>query len=128
MAFTFNAFAQHLDKHQWSDRLILVISPTSDDPLARKQLEALQNKKDELTERKLFIYHIFDNGYRSNFSSESRVPPAQLEVEDQFKVMLVGLDGSEKFSANTPQKAEVFFDLIDAMPMRQAELKKNKEE
>ncbi|WP_034260735.1 DUF4174 domain-containing protein [Altibacter lentus] len=128
MAFTFNAFAQHLDKHQWSDRLILVFSPTSNDPMALEQLQELQNKKDGLTERKIFIYHIFDNGYRSNFSTESRTPPAQLEVEDRFKVMLVGLDGSEKFSADAPQKADVFLDLIDAMPMRQAELKNNEEE
>ena len=40
-----------------------------------------------------------------------------------FNVVLLGLDGGEKFNSNNVEKANVFFNLIDKMPMRRQELR-----
>jgi hypothetical protein len=42
----------------------------------------------------------------------------------QFTVVLIGKDGSEKFRSHEPVGPAQLFALIDAMPMRQAELRK----
>jgi hypothetical protein len=124
MSFSFNAFAQNLSKHQWNDRLILIISTLQGNKKAVEQLLYLKNNQESLKERKVFIYHIFNDGYCVNLSSEVKEPVTSLEVDEEFKVMLVGLDGSEKYSSHIPQKASVFFSIIDSMPMRIDEIKR----
>jgi hypothetical protein len=47
-----------------------------------------------------------------------------LRVEDgAFAAVLVGRDGGEKLRSAEPVPAEKLFDLIDAMPMRQREMR-----
>lgn len=51
----------------------------------------------------------------------------QYEVKpSQFVIILIGKDGGEKFRSLKPETTETLFAIIDAMPMRQAELKKKK--
>jgi hypothetical protein len=40
-----------------------------------------------------------------------------------FNVVLIGLDGGKKFNSNTVEEANMFFNLIDKMPMRRQELR-----
>ncbi len=42
--------------------------------------------------------------------------------KDNFRVILVGKDGSVKRQEATPVQATAIFDQIDAMPMRQQEM------
>lgn len=45
-------------------------------------------------------------------------------VTENFVVVLVGKDGTEKYRSNEPVSTKVLFALIDQMPMRQSELKR----
>lgn len=45
-------------------------------------------------------------------------------ANDQFGVLLIGKDGSEKFRSLTPVSPTQLWQLIDQMPMRQREMKK----
>ena len=123
------AAAQSLDDYRWQSRLLFVFTPTVDDPLFVEQYTLLKEANDALQQRRLKIMLVTPNGERSNtgiFLSESNsqyyydyfsVEPFQLEV------ILVGLDGTEKFRAkNTVTPVSVLLQLIDEMPMRQREI------
>lgn len=43
-----------------------------------------------------------------------------------FSIVLIGLDGGEKYKSNTVEKPDVFLNLIDTMPMRRQELRNRK--
>jgi hypothetical protein len=117
--------SQDLKKHQWENRIIVVSSPEFDNAKAALQLDLLKQHPQGLKDRKLIIYHVTNRGYTLDFSSEI-VTSENSEFEiSEYNVSLIGLDGTEKFHATEPQPAETFFDLIDAMPMRQAEMDNN---
>ena len=46
--------------------------------------------------------------------------------KSDFRVILIGLDGGEKLEQTEVLSAEKLFNTIDSMPMRQAEIRKNK--
>jgi Domain of unknown function (DUF4174) len=57
-------------------------------------------------------------------SDESTAARSRFRVEDgAFATILVGRDGGEKFRSAEPIPAGKLFDLIDAMPMRQREMR-----
>jgi len=45
---------------------------------------------------------------------------------DGFKITLTGKDGGEKYSSNKVLELSKLYGIIDAMPMRQEEMSKNK--
>ncbi len=124
-----SAAAQSLDAYRWKSRLLFVFTPAIDDPLFVEQYNLLREAADELETRRLKIMLVTPDGDRSNtgiFLTESNsdyyydyfsVEPFQLEL------ILVGLDGTEKFRAkNSVTPVSVLLTLIDGMPMRQREL------
>ena len=116
--------AQDLKKHQWEHRIIVVSSPTFGNSDAEVQLELLEKNKNALIERKLLVYHVTNAGFTLNFEEEIFVSENSQSAISGFNVSLIGLDGNEKYHATQVQDPEKFFSLIDAMPMRQAELQK----
>ena len=115
--------AQDLKKHQWKHRIILVSSADFDNKKAQQQLQLLQDELTGLQDRKLKIYHITNQGYSTDFGEEIIVSKSSNTENNSFSVSLIGLDGTEKDSFNSPQIATVFFRLIDQMPMRRSEIK-----
>lgn len=115
--------AQNLEKHQWKNRIIAVSSPSFGNLKAEKQLLLLKADREALLERKLVIYHLTNSGYTLNFGEEEVVSHDATNGITAFSVHLIGLDGTEKFRAKELQKTQKFFGLIDAMPMRRAEIK-----
>jgi Domain of unknown function (DUF4174) len=116
--------AQDLKKHQWEDRIIVVSSPTFGNSQAKAQLALLKSDINALKERKLRVYHVTNSGFTFDFGKEILVAENSQTAISGFHVSLIGLDGTEKFHATEVQEATKFFRLIDAMPMRQAELRK----
>lgn len=45
---------------------------------------------------------------------------------DTFTLLLIGKDGGEKYRVGKPTAAQELFAIIDAMPMRQSEMHRNK--
>ncbi len=124
-----SAAAQSLDDYRWQTRLLFVFTPSIGDPLFVEQYNLLKEASGELQERRLQIMLVTPDGAQANtgiFLTESNsdyyydyfsVEPFQLEV------VLVGLDGTEKFRAkNAVTPVSVLLNLIDGMPMRQREL------
>jgi hypothetical protein len=128
------AFAQqtnhtNLATHQWKNRLLLVFSPSDTDNDYRKQVENLQGEVAGLKDRDVKIFHLTDDGSAS--LDEEEIPKAEVQrLADTydidpggFTVILIGKDGGEKLRQNNPLETEKLFSVIDAMPMRQNEMR-----
>ncbi|SKB53651.1 protein of unknown function [Salegentibacter holothuriorum] len=129
-AFAMNLNAQDLSKHQWKDRLVLIIAQEKNKKF-QQQLTELQKHQQSLKERKLVIYQIIAEKYSTGLAEENWKNSIELfqkykEEKSDFRVLLIGLDGGEKLDQTKILSAEKLFNTIDSMPMRQAEMRKNK--
>jgi len=103
---------QDIGEYQWKNRLIVVQAENERDSLALKQVEMLRGEPEALDERKLKLIISYDN----------QRMPVNREFQ-KFQVKLIGLDGNIKFTSYKAEPLSTFIDLIDAMPMRKAELR-----
>ncbi len=122
------SFSQDLDKHLWKDRLLLVIGDSYQNPNLINQLQELNNNKQDLKERKLIVYQIirtsFQQGIQKNTSTKkSAVYKRYNPFNEDFKIILIGLDGNIKLKSNKVLSPSQIFDKIDKMPMRKLELR-----
>ncbi len=123
--------AQDLSKHQWKDRLVLIIAEDENNEKLQQQLTELQKNQKGQKDRKLIIYQILPEKYNTGFQIETWNNSAELYKKyktdkDDFKVILIGLDGGEKLAQTEILSAEKLFNTIDSMPMRQSEMRKNR--
>ncbi len=120
--------AQSLNEFQWKARPIILFTPDQNDPLFEEQLRLLYTQHDAFQERNvIFILAAPEGSYENTgrFVDEAtsqgyyeRFNPQQFE----FTMVLVGLDGHEKFrAANRLVPASVLLEMIDDMPMRRQE-------
>ena len=115
--------AQDLLSHRWEERVLVIYSANLDDRSAQEQLALFKSTQAELEDRAMVVYHITNEGYRFNFSPELKSYDSEDEEFD-FKVILLGLDGGIKYESSTIEPAQVYYDLIDRMPMRRSQMRK----
>ena len=80
-----------------------------------------------LKERKLLVYQIFPDNYLLGKKREKSTLFFEQFMKDKetFRVVLIGLDGGIKYSQTEVLSRDKLFDIIDSMPMRQAEIRRN---
>ena len=122
--------AQDLSKHQWKDRLVLIIAKEKNEKF-QQQLTELQKDQKGLKERKLVVYQILPTKYRTGFKEENWQQSSELyhkykAKKSDFRVILIGLDSQKKLDQTEILSAEKLLNTIDNMPMRQAEMRKNR--
>lgn len=132
LIFMVTANAQNLDSHRWDDRVILVLSDDVSNEEFKEQIKVLQENTKGLEERKLVVYQVLPGKFRKGLKGENewilnknlyqKYNPANLE----FKVILIGLDGGLKLQEEKLLPVKTIFSTIDSMPMRQAEMKRKK--
>ena len=118
-----------LSAYQWESRLLVLFSPSEDDPVYQSFKEQLQGRTQEVHDRDLLTFHVFETG-------ESRIAHLQLNegqvlfLRKKFSIMpgqrvviLIGKDGGVKFRGALPVELSDIFSIIDAMPMRQREMR-----
>ncbi|MEM0942705.1 MAG: DUF4174 domain-containing protein [Pseudomonadota bacterium] len=105
------ALAGPLDAHRWEHRPILVFS-AADDPRLASQQALFEADRQALDDRRNVV--IIETDPSSALAKHYR--------PDAFTVILVGLDGGEKFRANRVVEPSELNGLIDRMPMRRQEL------
>jgi hypothetical protein len=126
--FSVTAGAQEFEKHRWKDRLLVIYTSDYGNAKVQKQLELLEMAGEDLKERKVKVYVVSEDSYRFNFTKKGEPLKKGKQIGKSFEIVLIGLDGGEKFRSSEVQPVKTFNDLIDSMPMRQNELKnKNKE-
>ena len=126
--------SQDLKTHQWKNRIILVLSDDEDNTAFKTQIENLKDSSDGCAERKLVLYQVLPNQITVHYFNENDKKPSPsssdlykefMSVNDTFKMILIGLDGSIKEKRAEPISSKDLFSIIDGMSMRQAEMRNN---
>ncbi len=124
--FTTNA---QMEKHQWKERVLLIISKSDDNSSAYKQWKSLLKNQKEIDDRKLIIYQIFPRYFRTSkdsfFQKNTEFYTHFQKEKLDFQVILIGLDGGKKLRQSKFISTKKIFTIIDGMPMRKAEIRKN---
>lgn len=105
-------------------RVLLIFAPSTEDVRARRQLHILDPHRDDSDQRDL-VTVLLTPGQESIFpSSEQTSVRKSLHIAPgEFAVVLVGKDGGEKLRSTEPIAWNELASTIDAMPMRQDEIK-----
>lgn len=118
-----------LSNYQWQNRILLVFAPSTDSSQYRQQIQAWQADMPGTDDRDLKLVQILGTGEsqidgRSLSSLSADRLRQQFGIShEEFAVILVGKDGTEKQRSQTPIDLALLFRTIDAMPMRQQEMR-----
>lgn len=125
--------AQTLVAHRWEHRILLVVAEEADDGQSQAQLTYSQADPWGYRERKMLVYQVLPDCYRT-ISYDDGVTVSEWKTgEDLYRayaadsglrVLLIGLDGGVKRRQAKPLTNAVLFALIDGMPIRRAELRR----
>ncbi|MBY8974552.1 DUF4174 domain-containing protein [Rhodobacteraceae bacterium NNCM2] len=102
-----------LGAHLWESRPILVFSEPSDPRLA-EQIDLFEAHRPELDERRNVVI----------VETDPRSPLWRRFAPEGFAVILIGLDGGEKFRGGEVTDPATLSALIDTMAMRRNELRR----
>lgn len=119
---------QNLERYQWKNRPFLIFAPSEANAAYGLQARRLDAERDGVRDREIVLFEIVAQ-------AESRAAGEPLDAvtvdairkrfgvgEDEFAVILVGKDGTEKRRWSIPVEMEEVFALIDSMPMRHEEM------
>ena len=114
--------------------LITIVMASTEQPRQVKIFYQPQAKK--LYQQQLKELEVHDSGIKerdilvSSFMLDTltadELQKTEIDSSRHFLVVLIGRDGGEKFRADRFVTAKELFAIIDAMPMRRAEMKKGK--
>ena len=129
--------AQNMKSHQWENRVVLVIAKDLDHPDLLTQLDAFSSQPEAMADRKLLVYAIAPNGFQhinygknatiGEWSENTRLYQKWSNPDEDFQVLLLGLDGGVKMKDTKVISCQKLFGKIDQMPMRQSELRRRKQ-
>ena len=119
-----------LNRYKWKYRLIILFSPSPDNEQYQSFKAQIPNQRDEIIDRDILIFHIFETGKSRTGESFIDSNSAYL-LRNRFSirpggftVILIGKDGDEKWRRESLAELGEIFALIDSMPMRQMEMRK----
>lgn len=116
-------WSQNLDSHQWKERVIVIAADDNNSNHAESQFNLLKAEREKLIDRNIVIYKfISKSGVFYDGEQILKTPNNNIKIVG-FSFVLFGLDGGEKYKSDKIEKPNVFFDLIDKMPMRRQELR-----
>ncbi|MBC7972944.1 MAG: DUF4174 domain-containing protein [Verrucomicrobia bacterium] len=118
-----------LSNYQWQHRVLLVFAPSTGSVNYRQQMQLWEADVSGTDDRDLKLVQILGTGEsqvdgRSLSSASAERLRQQFGIPPEaFAAILVGKDGTEKQRSQTPIDLAVLFRTIDAMPMRQREMR-----
>lgn len=121
----------HLADYRWQHRVLLVFTPAREADAYRDQMRQWADRDPGFAERDLLRIEIAGEvggrlGENPLTVASARRLRSRFEVPPSaFRVVLIGKDGTEKRRDDAPVSASSLFDTIDAMPMRQREMREN---
>ncbi|MDX5422448.1 MAG: DUF4174 domain-containing protein [Hymenobacteraceae bacterium] len=119
-----------LEDYQWKNRLLLVFSPAADNAAYTRQKELIRKAPEGLEERDMLVIELLsaDKVHLAGEEQQELKGDAlrkRFEVpQDQFAVLLVGKDGTEKYRSQKPVELQQIYNTIDQMPMRREEMRR----
>ncbi|WP_343487755.1 DUF4174 domain-containing protein [Allomuricauda sp. d1] len=106
--------AQNLKSYQWKNRIVLLFGKASSETF-KKQQKLFKDEHSAIVERDMLIMNAEEN------------LKSKLSLKPGFEgVVLIGKDGTVKFSEEFLVDPKILFSLIDSMPMRKVEMRRKK--
>jgi len=124
-----DALSMDLRQFQWKNRLLFLFAPQRSDRFFNDLQNEIMVNKNEIEDRDLVVFEILESGpsFINGVSLDAQTAAALREKFDaplgRFTVILVGKDGGVKLKRPTGTRLNDIFALIDAMPMRQEEMR-----
>jgi hypothetical protein len=114
---------EKLERLTWKNRVVVVYAPVDGAKPMQQQLQSLSQQTAGVKDRDIVVVECV----RPAMSSEDRnfLNRRFKHDLDKFGVWLIGKDGGIKLSSAQPVTAQKLFDLIDTMPMRRSEMKRD---
>ena len=119
-----------LNAYQWKNRLLLLFASSEENPAYLTLKKEIDRQAMEVKNRDLLVFYVLEKG-KSRLDSERLTPDQALFLRKRlsvssgrFTIILIGKDGGEKIRQESPIDLKEIFAIIDAMPMRQQEMKK----
>jgi len=113
-----NAERDPLSRYRWTMRVLVVLAADPEGPDLAEQRRQIESLKDGAAERELVVVQ------PPAGSAEEKALRMQLGLGNEpFQAVLVGKDGGAKLRAAKPITALELMATIDAMPMRQNEMR-----
>lgn len=103
-------------------RRIYLFSPTVEDTSLVKQQQLLAANTEGVEDRDLRTRVFLTATENNRFFKKYKIDP------NKFTFLLIGKDGKEKFRATQVVTPQLLFTVIDAMPMRQEELRRRRQQ
>jgi hypothetical protein len=123
--------AYDLDQHAWRDRLLIIAAPDADSAAVHRQTAAVDDRRPALDDRKMRVIELYADSGRIDGVPLDAADVAQLRRHfaigaDEQVLLLIGKDGGVKRRAPFDTGLREFFIQVDAMPMRQAEIRRKR--
>ena len=117
-----------LEPYRWKSRLLVISAPDAGDPRLAEQVRLLDRQAPGVRRRDLVIIRVV--GGQALASDGKALQAREVRAAtglaaERFGVALIGKDGGEKFKGAEPISPDSLFQTIDAMPMRQDEMKRS---
>lgn len=114
--------------YSWSYRPVFLFAPSAAQPALQRQNAINEAAASALRDRDIVVVSIIGDRVSAQFGPEPDAGADELrrryDVEaDQFIFLLVGKDSGVKLRSDRPVSAQRLARVIDAMPMRQREMR-----
>ena len=119
----------NLKNFEWENRVLIIGGYGSK---FKSQLDQIDFKSKEFIDRDLVIILLEEDNSRISYDGLNSLSTidydSTLSIRNKydfknFKLLLIGKDGGEKYNSNDPVNINVIYELIDGMPMRKQEIK-----
>ncbi|RYD61561.1 MAG: DUF4174 domain-containing protein [Verrucomicrobiaceae bacterium] len=123
-ATTVGICMESLKEFNWEHRVVLIFGSSSD---VNAQVDDLVSSPHELDDRQMVVLRLSADSLVSVYGSRPEATVKQITADlgvddvDEFRVVLVGKDGTVKLDRNERVSAVELFGVIDQMPMRRSE-------
>lgn len=131
MAITIFLFSLINSPQGFNDRRILVITALENTSEVKNQIDIFQKNALELEERRLAVFTLIDGEINPIINSSEKSKKLLEKNKSDYmstanpKIYLIGLDKSIKQTFSDFVQPQQIFEIVDSMPMRKAEMRKN---
>ena len=111
-----------LEAYKWEKRLLLLFAPALENTELVRQQEMIRKGRPGIAERQIEVLEVVPGG---NASAMREDLLRKFGVEaGSYTLLLLGKDGQEKYRSQKAVPLEEVFRIIDQMPMRRQEMRK----
>ena len=119
----------NLKNFEWKNRVLII---GGDSSKFKSQLDQINLESNEFTDRDLVIILIEEDNSRISYDGLKTIKTIDYDSTlnlrnkynfKEFKLILIGKDGGEKYNSKKLVSINVIYELIDGMPMRKQEIK-----